>query len=331
MKRFLLALCLVMVLSLCIAQTPGHPNWVSFQKTTPTTGTIKWSAEPAANVDYYYLGLHPTTTVYNAPAYCDPNWNQPGNWAASFTLDSPGVYKLDVVGLNPALDYYAYVAAVETNSWSWGAYSSWESVIPLPVELTSFMASYSASSYVSLSWTSQTETNMRGYRVYRSEVQDISEAVNITPTMIPATNTSTACTYNHRDDEVNAEQTYWYWLESCGFQNSEMHGPISVSIPGEQAAPQLPEGTALINVYPNPAKVGEATNMEVEVKAGETASISIYNARGQALRTYDLNEGFHQISWDGLDQNGNTCANGMYFCRISSASMNNTRKLIRVK
>ncbi len=331
MKRVILALSLILVIGLCLAATPGHPNWVSFEKTSPTTGTIKWSAEPAADVDYYYLGLHPTTAVYNAPAYCDPNWNQPGDWAASFSFDSPGVYKFDVVGLDAGTDYYAYVAAVETGGWTWGAFSSWESVVPLPVELTNFMGAYSASSFVSLSWTSQTETNMRGYRVYRAEIQDIAEAVSITPIMIPATNSSTTTTYTHRDDEVCAGGSYWYWLECLDFQGSDMFGPINVTIPEEQAAPELPQGTALRNIYPNPARIGDVTSMDVDVKAGETAEVSIYNSRGQMLKSFKLIEGFHQISWDGLDQQGNTCANGIYFCHINSASTNNTQKIVRVK
>jgi len=60
---------------------------------------------------------------------------------------------------------------------------------PLPVELTSFTAVLTNDFYVQLNWVSQTETNLSGYRVYRNEENTLTNAILITPTMIPATNT----------------------------------------------------------------------------------------------------------------------------------------------
>ena len=72
-EKMLLTLVLMSLVVLCLAQSLAHPDWVSFERTSPTTGTIRWSSEPSFNVGYYYLGLHPTTTVHYAPAYCDPS------------------------------------------------------------------------------------------------------------------------------------------------------------------------------------------------------------------------------------------------------------------
>jgi hypothetical protein len=253
MKKVLLLLCLLIVASFCLAQTPAHPNWVTFERTSPTTGTIRWSSEPSTDVGYYYLGLHPTDTMFFAPDYCDPNWTTPGGNVSgpvgNFPPESPGVLKKDVVGLDSAKDYYAYVASVETSGWTWSAYSSWEPDLTLPVELSSFIATSTASSYVTLAWTSQSETNLVGYRVYRSENHSLAEALMITPVMIPATNTSTICNYSHEDREVEANTTYWYWLESIEHTGGDMHGPISVVVSdGEPGTPSLPEPTVISNI-----------------------------------------------------------------------------------
>ena len=331
MKKVLLLLSLLLVAYFCIAQTPAHPNWVSFERTAPTTGTIRWSAEPSFNVSYYYLGLYPTDTVYTGPSYCDPGWNVPGGPLGSFVLEGPGVFKQDVLSLDPTKDYYAYVAAVETSGWSWAAYSSWESVT-LPVELSSFTATLTASNYVTLSWTSQSETNLLGYRLYRSETQYPANSVLITPVMIQATNTSTVRTYAHEDHEVEANTSYWYWLESVDYGSSQMHGPSRILVPeGVPDTPELPETTTVGDVYPNPFRVGATINIEVNVKAGDQATLSIFNVRGQIVKTSRINAGYNQISWNGLDDNGNACSSGIYFIRVNSYTLAVSKKLLLLK
>lgn len=330
MKKVMLLLSMVLVAYFCFAQTPAHPNWVSFERTSPTTGSIRWSAEPSANVSYYYIAYHPTDITYTGPAYCDPSWNGPGGSLGSMILDAPGVYIVNIGALDPTKDYYAYVAAVETSGWTWGAYSSWESVT-LPVELSSFAATLTASSYVKLSWTSQSETNLLGYRLYRSETQNPAEALLITPTMVQATNTSNVCSYAHEDHEVAANTTYWYWLESVDYNSSELHGPSSVVVPGNSDTPELPEITSISNIYPNPFRSGAITNIEVNVKAGDNANLTIYNARGQAVKTSPLNEGLNQINWNGQDKKGNACSSGIYYIRVSSNSLGVTKKLVMIK
>ena len=445
MKKVMFLACLLIVASLCLAATPVHPNWVTFERTSPTTGTIRWSSEPSTDVGYYYLGLHSTDTVYSAPSYCDPDWNVPGGYVEDFIPESPGVLKSDVVALDPVKNYYAYVAAVELAGWSWSAYSSWEPPInlndypegvstptvteptisimvvggdansivgtgtpgplpgpaaaitfsetlqligaggwtvdytttapvgiwysytqsrwfivlnsgghiifnipvggkdipevpihlgdaTLPVELSSFTATLTASNYVTLAWTTQSESNLLGYRVYRTENQNFAEARMITPIMIPATNTSTVCNYSCVDHEVVANNTYWYWLESVELAGEELHGPISVLVTdGEPGTPVLPETTEISNIYPNPFRAGGTASMDVSVKSGEKANVNIYNARGQVVRNVNLSEGFHQLNWDGTDSKGNLCASGTYFYRISSPSGNQTRKLVLIK
>ena len=201
---------------------------------------------------------------------------------------------------------------------------------PLPVELTSFTAVLTNEFYVQLTWISQTETNLSGYRVYRNEENNLNNAILITPTMIPATNTSQEHIYTIEDREVENHTTYYYWLESVDFNNSQFHGPVIVVVEGN-VPPVMPEITTLKNAYPNPFRANNSTNIEVAIKAGETGTLTIYNIMGQVVKTYKVTEGIHTIQWNGRDSQGNICGSGIYFYKLTTPSLNQTKKMVIVK
>ena len=201
---------------------------------------------------------------------------------------------------------------------------------PLPVELSSFTAVLTNEFYVQLTWVSQTETNLSGYRVYRNEENTLNNAILITPTMIPATNTSQEHIYTVEDREVENHTTYYYWLESVDFNNSQFHGPVIVVVEGN-VPPVMPEITTLKNAYPNPFRANNSTNIEVAIKAGETGTLTIYNIMGQVVKTYKVTEGIHTIQWNGRDSQGNICGSGIYFYKLTTPSLNQTKKMVIVK
>ncbi|HNT52899.1 MAG TPA: T9SS type A sorting domain-containing protein [Candidatus Syntrophosphaera sp.] len=198
----------------------------------------------------------------------------------------------------------------------------------LPVELSSFNAAVTAHNYVNLQWTSQSESGLLGYRIYRSLSPELASSVLITPSAIAATNTATTQNYNFEDREVETAHTYNYWLESVEFNDSHFYGPVSVTLEND-AVPPLPELTTLRHPYPNP--FSNSTKLEVEVKGGETASLAIYNLAGQLVRSHSLPSGSHQLSWDGRDLNGQLCASGIYLIRLKSPSCQKTLKLVLMK
>jgi len=198
----------------------------------------------------------------------------------------------------------------------------------LPVELSSFTANLTAEYFVKLNWVSESETGLLGYRVYRSDVNDVTGSTMITPVMIEATNTSEQHSYTITDTEVESGNTYWYWLESVDYNHTTMHGPVSVEVVGN-VTPPLPQTSVLGNAYPNPFKAN--TNIAVTVKENETATVTIYNILGQAVRTYTMNAGTHTINWDGRDSRNNACGSGIYFYKMSSPSLNQTKKMVIVK
>jgi hypothetical protein len=200
----------------------------------------------------------------------------------------------------------------------------------VPVELSSFTATLMATNEVQVSWVTQSETNMMGFRVYRNESDDQQGSLLITPVMIQATNTSQQQTYSVTDDEIEIGKTYYYWLESADAATSQFFGPVSISVQGE-VPPVTPEISNMGNAYPNPFKANSSTNIEVGLKAGENGTVTIYNVTGQIVRSFSVTEGTHMINWNGRDANGNACGSGIYFYKLSTPSINQTRKMVIIK
>jgi hypothetical protein len=197
-----------------------------------------------------------------------------------------------------------------------------------PVTLSSFSATVTAQNYVQLNWVSQSESQMLGYRVYRNTSNNQAGAILTDNPMIPATNSSEVHSYSLVDMDVTIGSTYYYWLEAVDFNSSEFYGPVGVTLDGT-VPPVLPEITTMGNAYPNPFKSN--TNIQIDVKANETGTLSIYNIQGQLVRSYEVREGAHNLIWDSRDNAGNICSSGIYFYRLSTPSFKQTRKFMKIK
>ena len=200
---------------------------------------------------------------------------------------------------------------------------------PLPFELSSFTALATAGNQVTLAWTTQSETGMLGFLLYRNSSADQATALRITPALIPAGNTSNAQNYQWTDSEAGSGQIWYYWLECVEFNQSSYHGPVSVQLSGE-VPPVLPEVSTLRAAYPNPFRNSGSTCIEVGIKAGETGLVTIYNVAGQTVKSFSVDAGFHTLNWNGRDANGKPCGSGIYFYRLSTPSLSQTRKLALV-
>lgn len=287
------------------------------------------------------------------PELLGPDTNVP---AVLYTLDATGTQDVEV--FKPAQftgDWYCWIKVgalliaggnpipAATPSWTFtgvdfGVKFPATIVIndnaTLPVELSSFTATLTATDFatylVKLTWVSQSETGLLGYRVYRNSSSDQATATMITPTMVRPTNTSTTHTYSITDNEVSIGNTYWYWLESVDYGTSQFHGPVSVIVEGE-VPPVIPTTTTMGNAYPNPFKVDGRTTIVVDVKANDAGSVTIYNILGQAVKTYPVIPGTNNITWNGRDSRGNVCGSGIYFYKLSTPSTNQTKKMVIVK
>ncbi|MBM4404112.1 MAG: T9SS type A sorting domain-containing protein [Candidatus Cloacimonetes bacterium] len=260
-----------------------------------------------------------------------------GPWTITFTTDA-------ALGI-----WYSYVTASWTIVHNAGGVITFEipaggKDIPevpialgdqtLPVVLSTFNAVITSQYFVHLTWVTQSESQMAGYYVLRALEDNLSSAVMVSP-MIPASNSSQATSYHYTDQEVQNNQTYFYWLEAVEFSNtSNFFGPLSILVnnDGDVPPPQVDLVTDISRIYPNP--FSPQTTIEYTLRSDSPVSISVFNTKGQLIRTL-MNDnkasGIYHLEWDGKDQNGALCASGVYVIRMQADLKISTRKVILIK
>jgi len=209
-----------------------------------------------------------------------------------------------------------------------------EKLQPTPVELSSFTVGTNAQNKVLLSWVTRSETGLRGFYILRAQEPVLDEACLISP-LIAAANSSEGQSYSFTDAGLFQSGSYSYWLQSADLDGaSSFYGPVHIeySAEGSPSSPQIPDQTALLNIYPNPFNPSAFITYSLQ-EAGKV-SFSIYNLRGQLLRRIEPGSepaGTHQIVWDGKDQLGQSCSSGIYRIRMDTAQGSYTRRMVLAK
>jgi hypothetical protein len=216
---------------------------------------------------------------------------------------------------------------------------------PLPVELSSFTAT-SIADGVQLKWRTETETNNLGFNVYRSTTRD-GELTKINPAFIKGYGTdATPHDYTFIDETAQMDLTYFYQIEDVDFSGKTNRSKtievtvgkiIEVTVDKPSNINLIPEVTALMQNYPNP--FNPETWIPYQLAYDSSVMISIYNARGQVIRTISLgnkNAGIYvkkakAAYWDGRDSLGQKVASGVYFYQLQAGDFNATRRMVIVK
>ena len=197
----------------------------------------------------------------------------------------------------------------------------------LPVTITSFTVSATANSAI-ISWVTESEINMSGYRILKNQTNNFETAIEVNFTA--ANNIPTSQTYNYIDTDVNVGITYYYWLEAIELDgSSELKGPVDILIPIEPTIPPVDNPTRLLNVYPNPITTETGAKFEMNVRSSETATLRIFNIKGQLIREFAGLSGTDlTVNWDGRDNNNRETAAGMYFYQLSSPSYYSVHRMV---
>jgi len=192
----------------------------------------------------------------------------------------------------------------------------------LPVELSSFAANVITGG-VRVQWISQSESNLLGYYVYRSETQAVIDAIQVSP-LIEATNSSQSQIYVFTDGETQASHTYFYWLMAMDFNGSySYYGPVKVTLSDSDYIPAVPLRTGLDKLYPNP--FNPQINISYGLKENAPVKLSIYNVKGQKVLSREtgvLEKGYHQYIWDASQE-----TSGIYFVVFESGKHKELRKI----
>ncbi|MBN2090250.1 T9SS type A sorting domain-containing protein [candidate division KSB1 bacterium] len=84
--------------------------------------------------------------------------------------------------------------------------------------------------------------------------------------------------------------------------------------------------------YPNP--FNPTTNISFALAEKGQTQLSIFNLAGQQIRTLvnaELPAGSHSVAWDGKDANYQAVPSGIYFYKIVTNNMSETRRMVLIK
>jgi hypothetical protein len=204
----------------------------------------------------------------------------------------------------------------------------------LPVELSSFTALPSAQMNITLNWTTQSETGMCGYYVYRNTNNSLTDAINLNR-FVSAENSSGEHTYTYTDEDILDYGIYYYWLQAMDTDGSfTFHGPVSVILEQDNpdTPPQIPTETRLQRVYPNP--FNPTTTFSYSLETAQTVSFTIYNSKGQRVQEITRSHaagGNYQLIWDGRAENGTALSSGIYQVVFRAGNHKSTCKVSLLK
>ncbi len=278
----------------------------------PDNITLSWNIDIVLPPDGYFKVYEdannpPTTLIYTGTD-------------TEFTIPGP---------LSPGT-YYWFVELHNTGKALLGTSGIRSFIVQnVPVELTSFDAAITSEMFVNLTWVTQSETNVMGFNIYRSDDNVADHAIRINNLMIPAAGTSsTAQTYRWVDSEVETGHTYYYWLQSVDLNGySVMHNPISATV-NTPGTPPVNELSVLNSIYPNPFSIhaNSNVNINVTIKTGEVGTVTVYNLLGQVVKSFKVTSNQTNVTW-----NAKNAASGIYFVKLSTPTTNMTKKLVIVK
>jgi hypothetical protein len=198
------------------------------------------------------------------------------------------------------------------------------------VAVSAQLASFEAASRekgVELLWTTSVESNDHaGFQVYRANGQaiDLKDFTAISSALVVSQNGS----YTFMDNNVKDSETYTYLLTTVNTNGDEVEaGRLSnVTYSGKQFI------FALKMNYPNP--FNPSTTIAFNVPATGKASLKIYNAAGQLVRSLidgKVEAGYHTVVWNGRNDSNELTASGVYFYVLKAGDKTATRKMIMLK
>jgi hypothetical protein len=307
-----------------------HPNattnkierWWSISTTASTSSTIVFRVR-TANDCFGYLLTNLRPYRWNGLA-----WDLISAYATAPTVSTNGQFSdLTFTSINfsgkkengSKSDYYVTLGSKDGET--------------LPVELSSFTAIATPQNFVQLDWTTQSETNVSGYYIFRNNANNLGTAERLNA-FIPATNTSQETEYSFTDREATTGVTWYYWLQHIEMSGEfEFHGPINVTLLNNtNSNPIIPLVTNLQQVYPNP--FNPRTTITFGLAKASNLNLVIYNSKGQTVRTLfagNKSAGNFRIGWEGINDNGKALPSGIYYVKMTAGKQQSIQKIVLLK
>ncbi|MBE2218656.1 MAG: T9SS type A sorting domain-containing protein [Ignavibacteria bacterium] len=212
--------------------------------------------------------------------------------------------------------------------WGSGLFAMASDEAALPVVLSSFDAAVMKRE-ISLSWTTESEINNRGFSVERRSKLDAQRysAWKEVTFVEGKGNTTTRQSYGYSDKKLNSG-TYQYRLKQVDFNgNYEYHSPSNNAdlVIGKPGVFDISQN------YPNPSN--PTSNIDFQMPFDGKVSLRVYDILGKEVAT--LVDGYRTADFYTAKFDGTNLSTGVYFYRIIADSgtekFTKTLKMILVK
>ncbi len=281
-----------------VKTTDGGSSWIALQNVpnTPSTYFISYANGTP--------GSYVVTSSSNVGA---PESTIPGS---RFTTDDGATW-------SPLMDSLPHFPTSFSNDgWGWSGgidnliYKIYKDQV-IPVELLSFIAN-TIGNKIELNWQTATETNNRGFEIYRNGNKIA---------FVEGRGTSTERQDYSFVDENLQSGIYNYRLNQLDFDGTqEVVGELTVNL-------SLPEQFSLEQNYPNPFNPTTTINWQSPVGSWQT--LKIYDLLGREVVT--LVDEYKQAGSYEVEFDARGLSSGVYFYTLQAGSYTQTKKLILMK
>lgn len=187
----------------------------------------------------------------------------------------------------------------------------------LPVELTSFSASY-INQYINLNWKTATEVNNFGFDIERSSNKKEWEKIGF---VNGKGNNSSITEYSYVDKSPLPAEKSYYRLKQIDIDGKKEYSEIIEIIKNKVSDYKL------FDNYPNP--FNPSTNIKFSLPENSNVVLDIYNAIGEKVERLineNLSAGTHLYNW-----NAKGFASGIYYYSVTAGNFHSVKKMILIK
>ncbi len=165
-----------------------------------------------------------------------------------------------------------------------------------PPPQPTFSAEVTNDYHVKLNWITYHEYQVQGYNILRSESSSIQTATVINDSLIPFQEPSTEShTYTFMDENVNLNQTYYYWLQIVNLDYESLCGPRQVTViyTGDN-----PSENKVYPAYPNSCT--EWITLPYSITDSARVTIVLLNTDNQVVLSWQNNyaSGSHEVQFN---------------------------------
>lgn len=237
-------------------------------------------------------------TTYDLTNTLGTNSNPNGTGDVAFALNPDGTAKIFVLSTN-------------------NGFGAYQTVTPVPVELTSFVANVDKDIVV-LNWTTATETNTKEFVIERKQGNDwiVAGRVNANGT----TTEPKAYTFSEKLDNTGK---YSYRLKIVDFDGTFNYSNVVMVEVG------VPTSFNLSQNYPNPFNPSTKINYSLPVDSKVT--LEVFDITGQKVATLinsEVKAGYYNVDFAAGNYG---LSSGVYIYRLSATSLTDGKTFVNTK